>query len=127
MDEATKHLLVQQLGREMSDISEDCYCAGWLGGTEYMVPELCRRAIEMGLTQHWGHGEVTLEQARQLWGLAERIEGWAENDLDCIGYVLFLQPIPHAPWIHRGHRAGAIISPCSVSKREGSAEQGAAA
>jgi len=38
MDEATKHLLVQQLGKEMSDISEDCYCARWLGGTGAVTP-----------------------------------------------------------------------------------------
>jgi hypothetical protein len=35
-----RHALVQQLGQAMSDISEDCYCAAWLGGTEYFVPEL---------------------------------------------------------------------------------------
>ena len=48
--------LVQQLGAEMSDLSEACWCAGWLGGTESVVPELCRRAAESGRTQYWGHG-----------------------------------------------------------------------
>ncbi len=96
MDEATKHALVQQLGEAMSEISEDCYCAGWLGGTEYMVPELCRRAIVSGLTQYWGHGEITPEQAHKLWELAERIGSWADTDFASIGYDPF-QPFPIPP------------------------------
>jgi hypothetical protein len=125
MDEATRHLLVQQLGKEMSDISEDCYYAGWLGGTEYMVPELCRRAIESGLTQYWGHGEVTLEQARWLWGLAERIGCWADNDLECIGYDPF-QPFPIPPEYTEAieRKQSSRFAP---SQREDSAEKGAAA
>jgi hypothetical protein len=93
MDEATKHALVQQLGDAMSDISEECYCAGWLGGTEYIVPELCRRAILSGQTQYWGFGEVTPEQARKLWELADRIGCWADTDFESVGYEPF-QPFP---------------------------------
>lgn len=93
MDEAVRHALVQQLGQEMSDISEDCYCAGWLGGTEYLVPELCRRAAESGYTQHWGHGEITPELGRQLILLAEQAGCWANTDFASVAYDPF-QPFP---------------------------------
>jgi hypothetical protein len=96
MDEATPHALVQQLGQEMSDISEDCYSAGWLGGTEYMVPELCRRAVETGQTQYWGFGEITPDQAHRLCALAEQIGCWADTDYASVGYEPF-QPFPIPP------------------------------
>ena len=96
MDDAERHALVQQLGQAMSDISEDCYCAVWLGGTEYFVPELCRRAIETGQTQYWGHGETTPQQARELMALAERTGCWADTDYDSVAYDPF-QPFPIPP------------------------------
>ena len=80
----------------MSDISEDCYCAGWVGGTEHFVPELCRRALATGQTQHWGHGEVTPDQARGLSALAELVGSWADLDEAGVGYVPF-QPFPIPP------------------------------
>jgi hypothetical protein len=92
MDETTRSALVQLLGQAMSDISEDCYCASWLGGTEYSVPELCRRAIATGQTQYWGHGQVTPAQARGLTFLAEQIGAWADLDEPGDGYV------PHDPF-----------------------------
>jgi hypothetical protein len=96
MDEATRHAWVQQLGREMSGISEYCYCAGWLVDTEYILPELCRRAMESGQAQYWGFGEVTPVQAQRLWELAERIGCWANVDAASFGYVPF-QPFPMPP------------------------------
>jgi len=96
MDVSIRHALVQQLGAAMSDISEDCYYAGWLGGAEYMLPELCRRALATGQTQYWGHGQVAPEQARSLVGLADQIGSWADLDDDGIGYVPF-QPFPLPP------------------------------
>jgi hypothetical protein len=93
MDEATRHELVQQLGQKMSDISEECYCAGWLGDTEYMVPELCRRAIASGQPQQWGHGAISPDQALDLFNLADRIGCWADSDDDSVGYKPF-QPFP---------------------------------
>jgi hypothetical protein len=93
MDEAERHALVQQLGQVMSDISEACYRAGWVGGTEYFVPELCRRAVKTGQTQYWGHGEVTPQLARELMALAERAGCWADTDYYSVGYDPF-QPFP---------------------------------
>jgi hypothetical protein len=96
MDDVTRHALLQQLGQAMSDISEDCYGAGWLGGTEFFVPDLCRRAVATGQTQFWGHGEVTPEQAKGLIALAEIVGTWADLDEDAVGYVPF-QPFPTPP------------------------------
>jgi hypothetical protein len=93
MDDATRHALLQILGNAMSDISEDSYCAGWLGGAEYCVPELCRRALASGEPQFWGHGEVTPDQARGLMALAEIVGSWANLDEAMTGYVPF-QPFP---------------------------------
>jgi hypothetical protein len=96
MDDRQHHDLAQQLGKAMSDISEDCYCAGWLGGTEYLVPELCRRAVLTGTPQFWGHGEVTPAQAQELIALAERAGCWADTDYLSVGYDPF-QPFPIPP------------------------------
>src|SRR3954462_11666022 len=89
MDESTRSALVQLLGRALSDVSEECYHSGWLGGNEYFVPELCRRAIATGQTQYWGHGQVTPEQARGLTFLAEQIGAWADLDEPGSGYIPF--------------------------------------
>jgi|GEM_PF-1742864 len=81
------------LGQLMSDLSEDCYCAGWLIGTEYLVPELCRRAIETGAPQYWGHGEVSPEQARRLQDIADSVGHWANLDDEAKNYIPF-DPFP---------------------------------
>lgn len=93
MDDATRHALVQLLGNAMSDVSEECWCAGWLGGTEHIVPELCRRALASRQTSCWGRWEVTLERARGLQALADHIGSWANLDNDATGYIAF-QPFP---------------------------------
>jgi hypothetical protein len=93
MEDAERHALVRQLGEAMSDISEACYYAGWLTGAEYLVPELCRRAISSGRAIYWGHGCVTPESARELIALAERAGSWAALDEPGIGFVPF-RPFP---------------------------------
>ena len=93
MDDAKRNALLQLLGAAMSDVSEDCYCADWLAGTEYIVPELCRRALSTKQDQHWGHGEVTPERALGLITLADLVGSWANRDESGIGYVPF-QPFP---------------------------------
>lgn len=82
----------------MSDVTEDCYYAGWLVGAEYIVPELCRRALESGRTQKWGHGEVTPERARGLTYLADQLGCWVNYDLSSNEYVShdpFPLPVEH--------------------------------
>lgn len=84
--------LTNQLGKMMSDISEDCYYAGWLGGTEYLVPELCRRASSSGDSQPWGHSEVTPQNAAVLMEIARQLGHWADLDEPGIAFE------PHDPF-----------------------------
>jgi len=87
----------------MSDISEECHCAGWLGGTEYLVPELCRRAVAQQRPQRWGHGEISPQRAEQIVALAEQLGHWAVLDERGVGYVAFA-PFPTPPQ-HRAELA----------------------
>jgi len=88
--------LLQRLGDAMSDLSELCYYAGWMAGTEYVIPELCRRAAATGESQPWGDGAVTPAHAEALLPLAARLGCWADLDEAGIGYVPF-QPFPTPP------------------------------
>jgi hypothetical protein len=85
--------LLRTLGDLMSGLSETCYEAPWMVGTEYMVPELCRRAVESGEAQPWGRGAVTPAVARHLSELAEKLGGWARLDKAGTGYLPFA-PFP---------------------------------
>jgi hypothetical protein len=55
----------------MSDISEDCYCAGWLNGLEHAL----WRCIESG-PRSWGQGEITQADLDKLKALSSRCGGW---------------------------------------------------
>ncbi|MFK7790307.1 MAG: hypothetical protein AB8C95_12545 [Phycisphaeraceae bacterium] len=85
--------LLQDLGEKMSAVSEDCYYAGWMEGTEYFVPELCQRAMKTNEIQPWGHGEVTPNLGLELSKLAELIGHWADLDEIGTGYIAF-DPFP---------------------------------
>ena len=55
----------QRLAQAISDLSEDCWCAGWLDDCEHVLWEM------LGITEprEWGMGYVTPEDliaARQL-------------------------------------------------------------
>ena len=91
MDDATRHALLQLLGNAMSGISEECWYAGWCGGAEDDIPELCRRALESGQSQPWGHGDVTPVQARGLVYPAAQMGYWATLGEAGFGYA------PHQP------------------------------
>ena len=83
----------QILGKAMSAISERCYRAGWLGGTEYFVPELCRRAVANGRSQPWGHDTVSPAEANSLIQIACTSGAWADLDDVGTGYEPF-DPFP---------------------------------
>lgn len=93
LDEATKQGLVEFLGEAMSKISEESWYAGWVGGTEHYVPELCRRAIASGVSQIWGAGSVTPVQARGLCYVADKIGSCVNYGVETHGYVQY-QPFP---------------------------------
>ena len=55
----------------MSAISERCYCAGWMDGTEAS----CWDAVLNGATR-WGMGEISEEEADDMRWLSEQAWGW---------------------------------------------------
>lgn len=67
----------------MSDISEDCYCAGWLTGLEFTL-----WAMTQGGTREFGMGAVTQQEIDRLKTLSERAGGWWYFDDDS-GQELF--------------------------------------
>ena len=97
MDALTRTHLVQQLGAAMSDVSEDCYYAGWMEGTENAVPQLCQSAMRTGESQPWGHSEVTPAQATVLLDLAKRAGCWADLDDEGTAYVPYTPPMGEGP------------------------------
>ncbi len=81
--------LTQVLGELMSAISEDCYCAGWMEGTEYLVPALCQRVLKLNRPLPWAHGELGPGMAAILQTIADKIGHWANLNDNAIGYVAF--------------------------------------
>ena len=55
----------------MSSISEECWCAGWLHGTE----EFLWNAVTSN-RRSWGRGKVTREDVEDLRALARSAGGW---------------------------------------------------
>jgi len=57
----------------MSDLSEKCYCAGWLDETEYILWQ----AIMNGCKKlDWGQDVIEEWELVKLKNLAEAVEGW---------------------------------------------------
>ena len=90
-----EEIIIEQLGILMSNISEDCNCAGWLYGTEYFVPELCKRACKTNLDQPWGHGSVSPSLAKKLIQLSNELDSWVDINEKGSAYIKFNPyPIP---------------------------------
>lgn len=62
----------QRLAQAISDLSEDCWCAGWLDDCEHVLWEM------LGITEprEWGMGYVTPEDAAKLKALSDEAGGW---------------------------------------------------
>jgi len=88
-----RKLLKKQLGEEMSRVSKECYYAEWLKDTEFVVPELCRRAVYSQAVQHWGYGEITPERAMRLMSLANELGHWVRYDFQKHKFKAF-NPFP---------------------------------
>lgn len=78
-----------RLADRMSDLSEECYFAGWLIGTEYALWELAQAG-----GGRWGIGVVMPEQAAELIDLANKAGGWVAWR-DGVGCVF----VPMAEWL----------------------------
>ena len=64
----------------MSDISEDCYCAGWLMGNEYNI----WAALQDG-DLSYGRGVMDAESLERFRELSAELQGWiiwADDDMD---------------------------------------------
>jgi hypothetical protein len=61
----------RELYETMSDISEDCYCAGWYMSNEYHIWS----ALQDG-DRRYGMGEMDAEQLDKCRTLAEELNGW---------------------------------------------------
>jgi len=57
----------------MSDISEECWCAGWMQGNEF---SLWRVVSDPAAPRRYGRGEISEQEATRLASLAEQIGGW---------------------------------------------------
>ena len=85
-----------QLMALMSDISERCWYAEWLQGTEFVLWS----ALQTGPIEHWGHGSVTLEDIDQLRRLSYAAGGWiawAESNVSAIDPEI----VPFDKWEQR--------------------------
>jgi len=98
--EAQESALARALDRDaavrlrdvMSDISEDCYCAGWLTGLEFML----WGAVVGGEPFHFGMGRVESSDIAELRRLSEKCGGWWRFD-DEHGEVF----VPIDEWLAR--------------------------
>lgn len=61
----------RELYETMSDISEECYCAGWYMGNEYHI----WAALHDG-SRLYGMGEMDSEQLEKCRELAAELNGW---------------------------------------------------
>ncbi len=61
----------RELYEVMSDISEDCYCAGWMLGLEYAI----WGALQDG-DRSYGMSEMDAAQLERCRVLAKELDGW---------------------------------------------------
>lgn len=102
--------LMQELGTLMSQLSEACFCAGWLGGTELFVPALCQQALVTKSVRYWGVGEVTPELAAKMVDIAERLGHWVDMDVLAVGYEPFDPGVPSAHILEELNRQHQLSS-----------------
>lgn len=62
----------ERLWGKMSDISESCWCIGWMSGNEYWL----WRACELDTPQPYGMGVVEAQDIAELRLLREQANGW---------------------------------------------------
>ena len=70
----------RELYETMSDISEDCYCAGWMIGLEFALWS----ALQDG-DRRYGFSEMDAQQLAKCRELAKELDGWivwVDDDTD---------------------------------------------
>jgi hypothetical protein len=95
----------EQLKCFMSGISERCWSAGWLLGSEFALWEAV-----IGGTRKWGRSIITDEEIAILSKLADAAEGWIVWNYDMQKELY----VPMAEWIdlyiqhNRSHQSAPI-------------------
>ncbi len=92
IDKVDEQTLTDVLGELMSAVSEDCYNAGLMEGTEYVVPELCHRVARLQRPLPWAHGNLGPGLAAVLMKIADRLGHWA--NLSEVGNYVAFEPWP---------------------------------
>lgn len=77
----TRDEAIQMMGDIMSEISERCYCAGWMDGTEEVVPQLVAEALSTGQDQGWCMNELRLHEAKHLKALNDYLGHWVDFNM----------------------------------------------
>lgn len=61
----------------MSDISEECYCAGWMHGNEYRLWDAITNPNDDRI---YGFTKINDEQIERLRDLSRKLDGWVVWD-----------------------------------------------
>jgi hypothetical protein len=80
---------VVPLAELMSNISEECYCAGWMMGLEYALWDMV-----LGGSRRYGQSEASEAQVTEMRRLSERAGGWVRWQ-DDVGEVF----VPLDEWV----------------------------
>ena len=67
------HWKQRALYQLMSEISEECYCAGWMSGNEFTLWEM---VSSPDASRSYGMGEVSESQIADLRAMSAEIGGW---------------------------------------------------
>lgn len=103
LDQYEATAVAEALGVVMSEISEECYCAGWLSGLEYIL----WRFVVNG-PGSFGQGEVDAAAVARLKHLSEVCGGWMVWD-----EVAWRRFVPMSEWLvmFGEHEARRALSP----------------
>jgi hypothetical protein len=72
----------------MEEISEECYCAGWMTGLEFALWEAT--TLSYGMCYSYGMSVITSEKIQKLKELSEKANGWWAWD-DYFNCCVFIQ------------------------------------
>lgn len=102
-------LMERRLGELMSEISEDCYCAGWMHGNEYTLWSMI--AVP-GASRDYGMDAVSEEDLAELKLLSDRLGGWVvwwddDYDQNCATEEWGERFLPMAEWLKWWDKHGA--------------------
>lgn len=67
-----REIIKDQLCSEMSEVSENCYCAGWMGDLEYSLWRMLNDPGDSG----YGQDKFSDAKKRRIASLAVAADGW---------------------------------------------------